>query len=339
MPFLINLQTQLSKHPRARMGHLPTPLEPLPNLGQNLGLDLWVKRDDCTGIALGGNKVRQLEYYLGKALKQSATQVLITGAVQSNFTRTTAAMAAKLGIGCHIQQEERVPNPSALHRANGNALLDHLIGATMHSYPDGEDEAGADANLHAIAEDLKARGETPFIIALAASAPPTGALGYVAAALELIQQGKKFDEIIIASGSALSHCGLLFGLRAMGDKTPVTGICVRRDQAMQSARVRQRLDDLAALLEMPNPVTDTDIRLDDSPLAPGYGRLNRATINAIKRAAGSDGLLLDPVYTGKAMAGLINAAPRLHGTRVLFWHTGGQPALFAYADMLIPQQN
>ncbi len=332
----MTLQTQLSKHPRVTMGHLPTPLEPMPNLGAQLDLDLWVKRDDCTGIAMGGNKVRQLEFYLGKALEHSATQVLITGAIQSNFPRTTAAMAAKLGIGCHIQMEERVPNPTPLHRHNGNALLDHLLGATLHSYPNGEDEAGADANLRTIAEGLKAKGETPFIIPLAADQPPTGALGYVAAALELTQQGERFDEIIIASGSALSHCGLLFGLRALGDKTPVTGICVRRDRTRQTARVQQRVDDLAKLLDMPNPTTPDDIRLEDHTLAPGYGRITPEIKNAIRRTAQAEGLLLDPVYTGKVMAALIATAPALRPGRVLFWHTGGQPALFAYADTLIP---
>jgi len=281
---------------------------------------------------MGGNKVRQLEFYLGKALQHSATQVLITGAVQSNFTRTTAAMAAKLGIGCHIQMEERVPNPSPLHRHNGNALLDHLLGATLHSYPHGEDEAGA--NLRAIAVGLIAKGETPFIIPLAADQPPTGALGYIAAALELTQQAERFDEIIIASGSALSHCGLLFGLRALGDKTPVTGIFVRRDRVQQTARVRQRLNDLAKLLDMPNPTTPDDIRLEDHTLAPGYGRMTPEISNAIRRTAQAEGLLLDPVYTGKAMAALIANAPALRPGRVLFWHTGGQPALFAYADTL-----
>ncbi len=330
----MSLHTQLSKHPRVAMGHLPTPLEPMPNLGAQLGLDLWIKRDDCTGIAMGGNKVRQLEYYLGKAQVAKATQVLITGAVQSNFTRTTAAMAAKLGLGCHIQMEERVKNPSALHHSNGNALLDHLLGATLHSYPDGEDEAGADANLRTIAEGLTAKGETPFIIPLSADQPPTGALGYAQAALELITQGKEYDEIFIASGSALTHCGLLFGLRALDDETPITGICVRRDRTQQTARVRQRLEDLSTLLDMPNPVTEKDIRLDGSALAPGYGRMNEETKNAIRRAAECDGVLLDPVYTGKVMSGLISAAQKLQGKRVLFWHTGGQPALFAYADEL-----
>jgi D-cysteine desulfhydrase/L-cysteate sulfo-lyase len=330
----MTLHQALSLHPRAAIGHLPTPIEPMANLGRQLGLDLWVKRDDLTGIGMGGNKVRQLEFYLGKALAQGATQVLITGAVQSNFVRTCAAMSARLGMGCHIQLEERVANPPALYRDNGNVLLDRLLGATLHTYPEGEDEAGADANLRAIATALTAQGETPFIVPLAADQPPTGALGYAQAALEISIQAFEFDAIFIASGSALTHCGLLFGLRAIANHTPVYGICVRRDATAQARRVRQRLADLAVLLDLPDPTTPGDIEIDDSALAPGYGKLSEITRAAITRTARSEGLFLDPVYTAKVMAGLIARAPGLQGKRVLFWHTGGQPALFAYADQL-----
>ncbi|WP_127113746.1 D-cysteine desulfhydrase family protein [Shimia sediminis] len=324
----------LAGFPRVRMGHLPTPLEPMNNLGRRLGCDLWVKRDDCTGVGFGGNKVRQLEFYLGRAQALGATQVLITGAVQSNFVRVAAAMAARLGIGCHIQLEERVPDVSALYRTNGNVLLDHLLGATLHAYPEGEDEAGADAALAGIAEDLHARGEVPFIVPLAADQPPTGALGYVDAAGELMVQQGVFDEIFIATGSALSLCGLLFGLRALGCDTPVTGVCVRRGAGAQTARVQQRLDDLAGLLGMENPVSFADTRIDDQALLPGYGRLNPQVRDAIRVAAQTEGVFLDPVYTGKVMAALMAETERLRGKRVLFWHTGGQPALFGYGDQL-----
>jgi len=331
------LDAALARHPRAFLGHLPTPLEPMPNLGKELGLDLWVKRDDCTGIGMGGNKVRQLEFYLGKAQAQGATQVLITGAVQSNFVRTCAAMAARLGIGCHIQLEDRVSDTAPLYRDNGNVLLDRLLGATLHTYPHGEDEAGADANLRAIAEELRGQGEVPFIVPLAADQPPTGALGYANAAIELVDQSERFDVIFVASGSALTHCGILFGLRALGDDTPVHAVCVRRPKAIQSARVTQRLADLAALLDIPNPTMAEDIHLDDRALAPGYGKLSDSARDAITRTARTEGLFLDPVYTGKVMAGLIMQASDLAGKRVLFWHTGGQPALFAYADQLFSQ--
>ncbi|MBT8458396.1 MAG: pyridoxal-phosphate dependent enzyme, partial [Boseongicola sp.] len=169
----------LNTFPRAQIGHLPTPIEAMENLGGELGLKLFVKRDDCTGIGFGGNKVRQLEYYLGDALAQNADVLLITGAVQSNFVRTAAAMGRRLGMACHIQLEERVPEISSLHRTNGNVFLDKLLGATLHSYPDGEDEAGADAAVEAIANDLRRNGQIPYIIPLGAQSRPLGALGYV----------------------------------------------------------------------------------------------------------------------------------------------------------------
>ncbi|MFQ5624662.1 MAG: D-cysteine desulfhydrase family protein [Paracoccaceae bacterium] len=333
------LAARLATFPRIRACHAPTPLETLGNLGADLGLALTVKRDDCTGIAFGGNKVRQLEFYFGAARAEGADTVLITGAIQSNFARITAAMARKLGMDCHIQLEERVPGTGDLYRRNGNVLLDRLLGATLHSYPEGEDEAGADAALRGIAAGLRRRGRKPYVIPLAADHPPLGALGYVCAAIELAQQADgqpPFDEIVIASGSALTHTGLLFGLRALGIATPVLGICVRRDAAAQGARVAKRLDDLAELLSIPSPVPAFDVTVDDSALPPGYGRLSDATVEAIELTARTEGLFLDPTYTGKTMAGLIGLARsgELAGKRVLFWHTGGQPALFAYADQL-----
>ena len=328
----------LERFPRAPLGHLPTPIEAMPNLGQELGLSLFVKRDDCTGIGFGGNKVRQLEYYLGAAQVAGADVLLITGAVQSNFVRTAAAMGARLGMRCHIQLEERVPDVSDLHRTNGNVMLDKLLGATLHSYPNGEDEAGADAAIGRIADDLRHAGHRPYIIPLGADSKPLGALGYVRAALELLTQAKTvgdFDEIIVASGSALTHAGLLLGLRLAEDETPVRGICVRRDAAQQAARVIQRVADTADLLGVDSAVVSPqDVHVTDAALGPGYGRMTAGTRAAIERTARAEGLFLDPVYTGKVMAGLIGLteADALRGDRVLFWHTGGQPALFGYAD-------
>ena len=332
--------TILERFPRAEIGHLPTPLEAMPNLGQDLGLSLFVKRDDCTGIAFGGNKVRQLEYYLGAAQTVNANVLLITGAVQSNFVRTAAAMGRRLGMECHIQLEERVPGISALHRRNGNVLLDKLLGATLHSYPEGEDEAGADAEVGRIADRLRESGQTPFVIPLGANSKPLGALGYVGAAIEVLPQIHAvggIDEIVVASGSALTHAGLLLGLRLMGDKTTVRGVCVRRDAMQQTARVLQRVAATADLLGVDSQiVTPQDVHLTDAALGPGYGQITVHTRDAILRTARAEGLFLDPVYTGKAMAALIARAQenKFAGNRVLFWHTGGQPALFGYADQL-----
>jgi len=334
-----NPHDALSTFPRAAIGHLPTPLEALPNLGRELGLELFVKRDDCTGIGFGGNKVRQLEYYLGAAVKEKATVLLITGAVQSNFVRTAAAMGRRLGMECHIQLEERVRDISSLHRSNGNVFLNKLLGATLHSYPEGEDEAGADAALVQIAEKLRRDGHRPFIIPLGADSKPLGALGYVQAAAEVLPQIEAvggIDEIVVASGSALTHAGLLLGLRGLGSNIQVHGVCVRRNAQAQAHRVLKRVAETAALLGVTSPVIREDIRVSDTALGPGYGRMTPSIQGAIERTAQTEGLFLDPVYTGKAMAGLIDLVQNkaLRGTKVLFWHTGGQPALFGYADQL-----
>lgn len=330
-----SIQQITGAFPSLNAGHLPTPIDPLPNLGGDLGISLFAKRDDCTGIAFGGNKVRQLNYYLGAAKASGADTVLITGAIQSNFVRVTAAMAAALGMVCHIQLEERVPETSTTYRENGNVLLDRLCGAVLHSYPHGEDEAGADEALGALAERLRGEGRAPYIVPLSGDRPPLGALGYVDAAQEIAEQEPSgFDMIVVGSGSALTHVGLLFGLRLLGIDTPVQGVCVRRDASAQRKRVAGRLDALADLLGVPNPTRPDDILLYDDALAPGYGRLNPASREAIDRAARREGLLLDPVYTGKVMAGVIALSRIWAGKRVLFLHTGGQPALFGYGDTL-----
>ncbi|NQW00425.1 MAG: D-cysteine desulfhydrase family protein [Rhodospirillales bacterium] len=328
--------------PRAALAVTPTPLEAMPNLSKKLGgPQLHVKRDDLTGLAFGGNKARQLEFYMGDAIAKKADVILITGAVQSNFVRTAAAAAAKIGLACHVQLEERVPDVDATHRMSGNVLLDKLLGAHLYSYPDGEDEAGADRHIGEIAEDLRASGKTPYIIPLSPGHPPLGALGYVVAAQEILDQlnasGQVIDEIVVASGSTSTHAGLLFGLRALGSSIPVIGVCVRRTSAQQAPRVRARCTEISALLGTPDYVGADDVVVTDVALAPGYGQLNAMTIEAMQLAARTEGLILDPVYTGKVMAGLIDRV-RSHSYRadanVLFIHTGGQPALFAYEALL-----
>ncbi len=338
------LTSILDRFPRVSVAHVPTPLEPMGNLGRRLGLDLHVKRDDCTGLAFGGNKVRQLEFYLGAALDEGADTILITGAVQSNYARTAAAMARRFGLDCHVQLEERVPGVDPLHSSSGNVLLDRLLGATIHLYPDGEDEDGADASVSGIAEALRAQGRRPYIIPLSPNAPPLGALGYVRSAMELIDQIKEqslgIDEIVVASGSAFTHAGLLYGLRILGHDVPVLGICVRREAGRQTERVTQRVRDVGDMLGLPMTPESADIRLFDGVLAPGYGQLNPQVTEAISMTAQAEGLFLDPVYTGRAMAGLIALVRSggLSGKRVLFLHTGGQPALFAYGDKLLPEE-
>ncbi len=331
---------RLDALPRARLVHAPTPLEAMPNLTKSLGgAQLYVKRDDCTGLAFGGNKVRQLEFYLGEAQARNADTILITGAVQSNFVRLAAAAARKLGMEIHIQLEERVPKNDPAYRNSGNVLLNRLMGATLHSYPDGDDETGADKRLHEIAAELEVQGRRPYIIPLAPGHAPLGALGYVDAAREILDQiaaqDIALDEIVVTSGSGHTHGGLLFGLRALGCAVPVTGICARRPAKAQRPRIESRCREIAELLDVAPVVAEADIHLIDEFLAPGYGQLNAAAVEAIAMAARQEALILDPVYTGKTMAGFIRRARQAEaGQNLLFMHTGGGPAVFAYGPAL-----
>jgi len=326
--------------PRARLFTGPTPFEWMPNLTKHCGgAKLFVKRDDCTGLAFGGNKTRQLEYYLGAAKAVEADTILITGAVQSNFVRSAAAGARRLGMTCHIQLEGRVATKAVQYHNSGNVLIDKLLGATIHSYPHGEDESGADRSLEEIAAELRDAGRRPYIIRLAPGHPPLGALGYVVAAQELLHQiaeGKFFvDEIFVASGSGATHAGLLFGLRALGSPIRVTGSCVRRDITSQRVRISDTCSGIAKLLEIESPVKDDDISLTDDFLAPGYGKTNEETSKAIVLGARTEALMLDPVYTGKAMAAMIHHASLANeGSGFVFLHTGGTPAIFAYQEAI-----
>ena len=331
----------VDRFPRVRLGHVPTPLDAAPSLGAALGVELWIKRDDCTGLAFGGNKVRQLEFHLGEAQVRGADTVLVTGAVQSNLVRLAAAGACRLGMAVHVQLEERVGDAGDLYRASGNLLLDRLFGATLHSFPVGEDEAAADAALERRAQALADEGRRPYVIHSSPGHRPLGGLGYVLAAEEVTAQGRGlgigFDAVVCASGSALTHAGVLVGLRALGEAVPVYGVCVRRDARRQGDRVAQVAAALARLIERPTAFDAVDVDVSDAAHPPGYGQLNDAVREAMALAARHEGLLLDPVYTGRAMAGLIahvRSGRIAAGSRVLFIHTGGLPALFAYGDKL-----
>ncbi len=331
---------KLDQFPRVRLGRLPTPIEPMPNLQARLESGpLYVKRDDCTDLAFGGNKVRQMEFYLGEARAQKADTILITGAVQSNFVRVAAAGARRLGMDCHIQLEERVPRDDPVYRDSGNVLLDRILGATLYSYPEGEDEEVADRRIVEIAQEVADRGKHPYIIPLGPGHAPLGALAYVLAAQELLDQIESeklsIDEVVVPSGSGHTHGGLLFGLRALDSEIQVTGICVRRRATPQRDRIRARCKEIGELLGVESQVTEDDIRLCDQFLAPGYGRLNEATVDALRTAAHTEGLILDPVYSGRTMAGFIHRARDTGGERaLLFLHTGGTPGLFAYGPEL-----
>ncbi len=324
-------------HPRLRIVAAPTPVQQAPRLSASLGIDLWIKRDDLAGPSFGGNKSRQLEYYFGAALQEGADTILITGAVQSNFARLAAAVARSQGMQAVVQLEERVKGKPATYHKTGNVLLSQMMGARILSYPEGEDEAGADAALHREAERLRSEGRKPYIIHLSEGHPPLGALGYADAAREILGQGDDFDVYIVPSGSGSTHAGLLAGLRGAGSRARVIGSCVRRDAQAQKARLWRITTRLSQLSEDAKAVREGDIHVWDGALHPGYGQLGPNAEAAMRMVATEEGLILDPVYTAKsfgAIPALVASGEIPHCSRVCFVHTGGLAALFAYADTL-----
>jgi len=331
------IKDRLKRFPRTQLMTAETPLERLDRMSDHLGIDLWLKRDDLTGLGFGGNKTRQLEFYFGEALAQEADTILITGAVQSNFVRSAAAAAAHLGLSSVLQHEERVPDMGEHYYTSGNVLLSKILGAELISYPLGEDEAGADAALHKRADELRAEGRTPYVIHLGINHPPLGALGYVAGADELSTQIGDFDVAVVPSGSGSTHGGFLTGLRLAGHEAPVFGICVRRDRAQQDARMKTVLTKLAEMLDFDPTLTTNDILTWDGALAPGYGKVGDQTREALTLMARTEGIFLDPVYTAKTFAGLLGLLEEgriERGQKVVMLHTGGLPALFGYQEEL-----
>ena len=333
----ITIDRRLDRFPRVRLMSGETPLERLERMSDHLGIDLWLKRDDLTGLGFGGNKTRQLEFYFGEALAEGADTVLITGAVQSNYVRSAAAAAARLGLKAVLQLEERVPGMGESYYRSGNVLLARILGAEHMHYPSGEDEAGADAALHGRADDLRAEGRKPYVIHLGIGRPPLGALGYVAGGAELAGQMADFDAAVVPSGSGSTHGGFLTGLRLAGQRAPVFGICVRRDAGQQRKRIETVLAKLAGLLDIDPALTSGDVHVWDGALAPGYGRIGKASREALTLMARTEGVFLDPVYTAKTFAGLLGLLKEgaiRKGQKVVLLHTGGLPALFGYQDEL-----
>ena len=322
----------LARFARIRLAHLPTPLEPLPRLSEALGVDLWIKRDDCTGLAGGGNKTRKLEFLLGAAFEQDADTLVTQGAVQSNHVRQTAAAAAAHGLACEIILEERTGSKASDYVGNGNVLLDRLFGASIRTVPGGTDMV---AELETTADAVRARGGKPYVIPGGGS-NPIGALGYVDCAREIVVQADEMDlevhRIVTATGSAGTHAGLVAGLAVMGADIPVLGIGVRAPKEKQEANVFKLAEETAALLGRPGRVTRERVVADCDYVGEGYGLIDQGVIDALTLAARTDGIVLDPVYSGKAMKGLIALARagRFRGETVVFLHTGGAQGLFGY---------
>lgn len=328
----------LLRFPRVDLAHRPTPLEFLPRLSARLGgPQIFVKRDDCTGLAFGGNKARKLEFLLADAIQRQATTIITSGGVQSNHARQTAAAAARLGLACELVLPEIVELRHDVYRANGNVLLDRLCQAAVHFVPDGE---AAQRKIAEIEDRVRSAGGIPYTIPVGGS-NPLGALGYVAAAEELLlqarSQGEPFAAIVIANGSAGTQAGLLVGLAALGSKLPVHGIAVAGKAEPQIAKTARLAAETAQLLGMSIPDLEQRVLVDDAYVGSAYGQPTPEMYAAVALVAQLEGLLLDPVYTGKAMAGLIDLVRRgVFGRqqRILFWHTGGAPGLFAYEPLL-----
>ncbi len=329
---------QLSRFPRIRLAHLPTPLEHLPRLSDYLGgPQIYVKRDDCTGLATGGNKTRKLEFSIGEAVSRGADTIVTVGAVQSNHVRQTAAAAAKLGMSCEILLEHRIAKPSHEYLNSGNVLLDRIFGATLHEFPAGTD---FDAEMQSLADSLGTRGRSPYIIPGGAS-NPVGALGYVNCAFELVAQANEtgivVDRIFAATGSAGTQAGMAVGLRACNSDIPLIGINVGVGKDEQEEKVFELACETAEYLGAPGIVGREDIVANADYVGTGYGERTDEMNEAVLLLARLEGLLFDPVYSGKALAGMIDLVRQ--GTfessdTIVFLHTGGTAALFAYADQL-----
>ena len=324
----------LARFPRIRFAHLPTPLEYLPNLSKALnGPEIWIKRDDCTGMSTGGNKTRKLEFLLAEARELGADIVLTQGATQSNHARQTAACAAKMRIDCHILLEDRTGKTDHDYTESGNVLLDHLHGASVERCAANPDMNG---ELAKVAARLKSEGRKPYLIPGGGS-NPTGALGYVNAAMELIGQandlGLRIDHVVHATGSAGTQAGLITGLAGIRSGVPLLGIGVRAPRDRQEENVFKLACATADLCGTPGAVRREDVAANCDYVGKGYGFSTPGSLEAIQMLARLEGILLDPVYTGKGMAGLIDLINRGHfkkGQAVVFLHTGGSVGLFGY---------
>ena len=327
----------LARFPRQHFAHLPTPLEPMANLTKLLGgPNLYIKRDDCTGLATGGNKTRKLEFLIGDALAKGADTLVTLGAVQSNHVRQTAAAACRYGLKCEALLERRVPDVGQRYEETGNVLFDRMFGAKLDYLP-----AGADMNEAAAerAQAIRERGGKPYVIPGGGS-NTVGALGYVNAALELLQQvndrSLRVDCVVHGTGSTGTQSGLVAGLEGANSGIDVLGISVRQpDGRLQEAAVHKLASATAEMLGIKGGIDLDRVKASGDYVGEGYGIPTEGTIEAIDLLARHEGVLLDPVYSAKGMAGLIDQVRKGafdKDENVVFLHTGGATALFAYEE-------
>jgi D-cysteine desulfhydrase family pyridoxal phosphate-dependent enzyme len=333
----------IGSQPRFRLASLPTPLHELPRLRDALGGEdraprILIKRDDLTGLALGGNKARKLEFLVGDALRSGATALITPGAVQSNHARMTAAAARAAGMKAALVLTSETEHPPV----QGNLLLDHILGAEIHLIPANPDPLIATGDAEAakmaeVAADLRARGERPYVIPVGGSSA-TGAIGYVAGTLEMVAQLADMhaspSRLYFASGSRGTQAGLTLGAKMYAAPYRLCGIAVSGGEPEKTARALRIANEAAAMLESPVRVVEGDLITDHGYIGSGYGVPTTASTEAITLLAQTEGIFLDPVYSAKAMSGLIDHVRRgqiAPSETIVFLHTGGSPALFAHA--------
>jgi D-cysteine desulfhydrase family pyridoxal phosphate-dependent enzyme len=337
----------IGSQPRFRLAALPTPIQELSNLRATLGGPdacprILMKRDDLTGLAFGGNKARKLEFLVGDALQQGATVLVTSGAVQSNHARMTAAAAraARMKASLVLTSESEHP------MVQGNLLIDKLLDAEIHLIPPNADPRLATGDQEAmkiaeVMEDLRQRGERPYLIPIGGSSS-VGTLGYVSGTLELVSQlfqmGEAPSRLYFANGSRGTQAGLVLGAKLYSAPYRVHGIAVSGGEPEKTERALRIANGAAEMLGVPTRLCAGDLLNDENYIGPGYGIATPECLDAIRLLARSEGILLDPVYTAKAMAGMIDHIRRgvipANGT-ILFLHTGGTPALFAHADRVL----
>ena len=319
--------------PRVPIAHLPTPLEEMPRLSRALGGPrLFVKRDDQTGLATGGNKARKLEFLVADAMEKGADTIITAGAVQSNHARQTVAAAVKFGLRCCLVLSGQSPN-----RWTGNLLLDELLGADIRW----AGERDREQMMEEVAEEMTRLGHRPYIVPIGGS-NPVGSAGYVAAMEELMGQLAERDlqvgRVVFPTGSGGTQDGLIVGAKALGFAGRIEGISVSATQDVLRPKLEKLAAETAAFLRLDLSFASEDFIVHDDYLGEGYARMGPPEREAIRLTARTEGLLVGPVYTGRALAGLIDLVRRgVFGSdeTVLFWHTGDTPALFAYADELV----
>lgn len=326
----MSIQERLSAIAKIDLLHTATPLMKLNNISEYLGREIYIKRDDMTPLAMGGNKLRKLEFIIADALQKKAKVLVTAGAIQSNHVRQTAAIAAMYGLECVALLENPLQSGNSLFLNNGNKLLTDLFNTRCYFC---EELTDPNMQMKALIESLGL--ENAYVVPVGGS-NALGSLGYVSCALEIAQQKPQeidFAAVIVASGSAGTHAGLAMGLQAVLPQTPVIGVTVSRTVEQQQPKVERLQHEIGELL---NIADFPNVLLWDQYFSPGYGAPNNKGQQAIELLAQKEGILLDPVYTGKAMAGLIDNILKetIEGSQpLLFIHTGGSPVLFAYSEI------